>query len=404
MCDVSDMSSTENSQRFLTADDSVSQLELKLAGALTADDSVCQLELAFYRDQAQFWNEMVKGDSGEQMALAIPPPSENLGSEELFQEVRLLRNNIADRLAHIQQHQDHHQHADADADADAGAGKLWEKEEENQDNLNDPKAIVQSALSDGDGHHTQDVHLSRLQAQVTKLQSERARLEHMLVCAEAAELKQKSAMATRQDAEAHEVVDELCEQLLQERVERLRCLEIVRALCQSLSPRGREGDTCEQAGNKDGQDAAAHFAAWDAALARARCVLQDACDEWDRACGEVEEGSVAEGAGGGKDAVDRRQPLDSSGRGLGCGRGHALEGGSGWGGTFSCTLLEQVEEEARCGEEARALEAAETRANTLEHALLAARQRADATDARLRASEEAQALSLLALLAQTYKY
>ena len=314
------MSSTENSQRFLTADGSVSQLDLKLAGALTADDSVCQLELAFYRDQAQFWNEMVKGDSCEQMALAVPPPSENLGSEELFQEVRLLRNNIADRLAHIQQHQNDHQHADADADAAAGAGKLWEKEVEKQDNLNDPKAIVQSALSDGDGHHTQDAHL-RLQAQVTKLQSERARLEHMLVCAEAAELKQKSATATRQDAEAHEVVDELCEQLLQERVERLRCLEIVRALCQSLSPRGREGDTCEQAGNKDGQDAAAHFAAWDAALARARCVLQDACDEWDRACGEVEEGSVAEGAGGGKDAVDRRRPLDSAGRGLGCGRG-----------------------------------------------------------------------------------
>jgi hypothetical protein len=394
---MSDMSSTDNSQKFLTADDSVSQLELKLAGALTADDSVCQLELAFYRDQAQFWNEMVKGDSDEQMALAIPPPSENLGSEELFQEVRLLRNNIADRLAHIQQHQDHHQHADADADADAGAGKLWEKEVEKQDNLNDPKAIVQSALSDG--HHTQDAHLSRLQAQVTKLQSERVRLEHMLVCAEAAELKQNSATATRQDAEAHEVVDELCEQLLQERVERLRCLEIVRALCQSLSPRDREGDPCEHSGNEDGQDAAAHFAAWDAALARARSVLQDACDEWDRARGEVEEGSGSEGAGGGKDAVDRRRPLDSAGRGLGCGWGHALGGVSGWGGAFSCTLLEQVEEEARCGEVARAL----ARANKLEHALLAARQRADATDARLRASEEAQVLSLLALPAHKYK-
>ena len=139
--------------------------------------------------------------------------------------------------------------------------------------------------------------LALLRSTVAKLEQDRARLERQLVHAETQRLAEDAAAATRHDAEAHGVVEDLCEQLLHERLERLCCLEIVRDLSQALSP--------EVAGECSGDERAASLGlrAWDRALERARRVLKDACDEWDAARGEVEQGE-----GGEEDGTGPRGP------------------------------------------------------------------------------------------------
>jgi hypothetical protein len=143
----------------------------------------------------------------------------------------------------------------------------------------------------GRGDERESEDLALLRSSVAKLAQDRARLERQLVHAETQQLVEDAAAATRHDAEAHGVVEELCEQLLHERLERLCCLEIVRDLSQALSTEAAgEGE----ARTGDERATSGCLRAWDKALERARRVLQDACDEWDAA-------RVGEGGGEGSE-------------------------------------------------------------------------------------------------------
>ena len=163
-------------------------------------------------------------------------------------------------------------------------------------------------------------NVSMLRNMLAKVKMDRARLEHMLVRTEMQKLGENAAAETKHDREAHAVVEDLCEQLLHERLQRLRCLEVVRDLSCSLATGDAENT---QAGEW-------HEAGkWDQALGRARCTLQDACDEWD----------AARGAG---DDEKREGPWDP-GTGQRAGRG--LRRGED--ATFAQCLEDEVESEAR---------------------------------------------------------
>ena len=138
---------------------------------------------------------------------------------------------------------------------------------------------------------TETTREARLRQELKQGLADRARLEDRLVRAEMRALGAEVVGKTQHDAEAHEVVEDLCQQLLHERLQRLLCLEVVRDLSASLSPweGGRAGQT----------------EVLDAALGRARRMLQEACDEWEAALGGGAEGKGEHDATAGQAAGDR---------------------------------------------------------------------------------------------------
>ena len=226
-------------------------------------------------------------------------------SAKLAREVFMLRTSIADRLAHMQQEQmkkdsgnpgshetgDHRQHMASDTHA----GQVNYEEEwkgtRSASNFSPGREHGDEIQNGFHRDNTGDVVL--LKAAVAQLEDDRARLANQLVRVEMQQLSEAVATATCGDMEAHAVVEELCEQLLHERLQRLRCLEIVRDLSNSLSPAGATG--------------AAKGRQWDRALAKVHCVLQDACDEWDAARADEEEDQQADWGAGGKKGEEKRQ-------------------------------------------------------------------------------------------------
>lgn len=230
---------------------------------------------------------------------------DHVSSASLAHEVSVMRRNIVNRLAS----------ENLVLPSPVGSPILQSEEKE--------CAQREKTHEDSDPS-SQANDVSTLQAMLAEVKMDRTRLEHMLVRAEMQQLGEKAAAETKHDEEAHAVVEDLCEQLLHERLQRLRCLEIVRDLCYSLGA----GDENLQTGewHKSGD--------WDQALGQARCLLQDACDEWDaaRGAGSEEKLEISGDLG----------PEQQSGRGLRRGR-------RGEDAAFAQCLEEQIRSEARHG-------------------------------------------------------
>lgn len=288
----------------------------------------------------QFWSEAARG-RGTSRALDFAPGPAETGEAALAAEVLRLRNSIADRLTHMQQAQVPDVEAvcvplemhDASPEIHHAAGGAGEERpsDAHVGHVNDQRGR-------GNEREGED-YLDLLRSSVAKLLQDRARLERQLVHAETQQLVEDAAAATRHDAEAHGVVEELCEQLLHERLERLCCLEIVRDLSQALSTEAAgEGE----ARTGDERATSGCLRAWDKALERARRVLQDACDEWDAA---------RAGEGGGEGSED-----DGEGP-----RGPGVWRSRDPGQTFSESVKGEVVLEARHAEMVQALARARAR-------------------------------------------
>ena len=241
----------------------------------------------------QFWGASRELDFSP--GVASSTSRSETGEAALAAEVLLL----SERLAQMHAHQDQVGGSQPEADY----SHTWDASMRGPASNHGARCAGEERPSDAHAGHVRDKrggrgdereeNLALLRSTVAKLEQDRARLERQLVHAETQRLAEDAAAATRHDAEAHGVVEELCEQLLHERLERLCCLEIVRDLSQAVSP--------VAAGESVGDERATSpcLRAWDRALERARRVLKDACDEWDAARGEAEQGErdVEDGTG-----------------------------------------------------------------------------------------------------------
>ena len=241
------------------------------------------------------------------VAFEPAPGRQEAGASELAREVSLLRSDIVNRLAS----------GDLQVTSPARSGRSFNPAQQHGEAHMNHGAEV---LEENVGGETHDVAV--LRTALAEVKRDRTRLEHMLLRAEMQQLAESAAAETKHDREAHAVVEDLCEQLLHERIQRLRCLEIVRDLCSSLRAEDSEmAETCEFRSGGE----------WDQALGRARCVLQDACDEWDAARGAGGDGMV--GAWSSEDA--------------GSGSGHRGKRGAET--PFADSLAGEVGSEARHG-------------------------------------------------------
>jgi hypothetical protein len=130
--------------------------------------------------------------------------------------------------------------------------------------------------------------MATMRERIVALEQDRSDLEHKLLHAHAHAQMLSAAGATQHDAEAHDVVEDLCEQLLDQRIQVLRCLHVVRDMSISLSRAYAPGcgDVLEaQVGTRSD---------WDRAFASALGLLLDAREEWKQAGAGGEDGDENE--------------------------------------------------------------------------------------------------------------